>query len=81
MGVVRLARSALAFPFGEGGERSETEEGCKVGIIDMLVEKYCCQILGRRKLSALVTLFRPSLRTGAPSPEGKAFSLTPINSY
>ena len=29
LGVVTLARSALAFPFGEGGERRETEEGEK----------------------------------------------------
>ena len=39
LGVVGMVRCALAFPFREGGERSETEEGYKVGIIDVLVEK------------------------------------------
>ena len=75
-----MVRSALAFPSGEGGERSETEEGYKVGIIDGLVEKFCCQTLDSRKLSVLVTLFRPRSSGTFPGGEG-FFSLSPTNSY
>ena len=74
-----MVRSAKAFPFGEGGERSETEEGCKVGIIDGSVEKFCCQTFVSRKLSALVTLFRP--RSSGTFPGGEGFGALPHNFY
>ena len=70
-----VKQGSKAFPSGEGGERSETEEGYKVGIIDGLVEKFCCHTLDSRKLSALVTLFRP--RSSGTFPGGEGFFSLP----
>ena len=68
-------------PLGEGGSRSETEEGKNVGVTELYGNSDKLPNIQPPIFGKLCSLFRPSLRTGAPSPKGKAYSLSSINSY
>ena len=78
-----MARSALAFPFGEGAEVAHTgaEEGSQtyhtkeVGFFTQI-----SRISIHFRNLSLLTLFRLALMGEPPSPEGKAFSLSLTNS-